>query len=82
METAQCFDTFCTNDLFVNLIKKGVPKGHIVVVACKDECVSKLPFCAYKFFGDMGSDEFFNVGYRRGWVFIGISGENKANEKR
>ena len=53
-----------------------MPNGHIVVAACKDDCVTNLSTAGKKWFFDMGSKEIWNLGYRQGFSFIGINGQN------
>ena len=63
--------------------QKGIPKGHIVVAACKDGCISHMSRTCYDWFKSMGSRAIKKLKFRMGFAFIGISGEYaKVKEKR
>lgn len=54
----------------------------VVVVACKDECVTNLsPNCKH-WLANMGSSEVWNLEYRQGFAFVGVSGRFQAAEKK
>lgn len=56
------FDTYKTSTKFDEFIKeKSIQDGHIVVVACKDDCASSLSWDSYEWFADMGSKEIEDV---------------------
>ena len=82
VEFAKVFDTHESSQHLDNFIATGVPDGHIVVAACKDECFTNISESAKKWFTDMGSKEINNLKYREGFAFIGINGEVFANEMR
>ena len=42
IELAKVFDTYESSDDFDKFIDSGIPKGHIIVAACKDECVKNM----------------------------------------
>ena len=63
-------------------IKEGIPEGHIVVAASKDDCMTSLSQKARHFFAKMGSKEIWNLAYRQGYAFIGISGRKDGQDKR
>ena len=65
------------------MIDNGIPEGYIVIAACKDECVTKMSIKTKLWFGSMGSSLIWELGYREGFTFIGISGnESLAFEKQ
>ena len=80
---AQAFDTYRSSASFHEFLDYyRIPYGHIVVAACKDDCVSKLSYRARRFFAEMGSVELPNLGYRTGWAFIGVFGMRTPLEKK
>ena len=72
VELSQVFDTYKTSKGFYELPEYGrtllqeLPEGHIVCVACQDDCVSNLCFEFKQWFGSMGSQEIWELGYRCG----------------
>lgn len=82
VESAKVFDTYSTSESFDAYISRDVPEGHIVVAACSDDCVTNLSDKGKQWFANMGSEEIWNLGYRCGFSFIGISGRRQAMEKR
>ena len=76
------FDTYKSGTVFDDFVGKGLPYGQVVVAACKDDCVTNMSDLGKKFFSAMGSKEIFNLQYRQGWSFIGITGRKESNEKR
>ena len=42
IELAVVFDTYITSDEIEKMISQDIPKGHIVVAACKDDCVKNM----------------------------------------
>ena len=59
--SAKVFDTYKTSDAFDEFIKTGVKQGHIVVAACKDECIINLSHYGRQWFADMGSREIWDL---------------------
>ena len=82
VEFAQVFDTYNNSDGFDAFTSIQFPRGHIIVAACKDDCVTNLSMRGKIWFGHMGSREILRLGYRQGFAFIGIIGKKAANEKR
>ena len=79
---AKVFDTYKSSVDFDKFIQYEVPDGHIVVAACKDDCVTKLSENGKLWFENMGSKDIRNLKYRCGFAFIGISGsKTDAQEK-
>ena len=76
------FDTYESSDKFNEFISKEVPDGHIVVAACKDDCVKNLSTEGKNWFTKLGSKEIWDLQYRHGFAFIGISGRKEAHDKR
>lgn len=80
---ARVFDTYKSSEELESFINSGdIKDGSIVVAACMDECVSSLSWEAKKWFSGMGSKEIWNLEYRQGFCFIGISGQTACFEKR
>ena len=61
---ARAFDSFNNDHWFDDFVKCELPEGHIVVAACKDECISNMSSEGKKWFEKMGSKEMNNVKYR------------------
>lgn len=78
---AKVFDTYKSSDEFDDSTHK-IPEGYIVVAACKDDCVTKLSQYGKQWFANMGSVEIWNLEYRQGFAFVGISGRKEFYEKR
>lgn len=79
--SAQVFDTYKSSDELDIFLLKEIPKGYIVIAACKDECVKHLSWNAKKWFTNMGSKEIWQLGERCGYAFVGVSGA-EVYEKR
>ena len=60
---ARVFDTYkSSKDLELFLKDNGIPDGHIVVVACKDDCSKALSDTCRDFFTEkMGSKEIYQL---------------------
>ena len=71
---AKAFDTYKDSGMFDQFIKESIPTGHIIVAACKDDCMAKLSLEGRKWFQNLGSKQIWNVQYRCGFVFIGAAG--------
>ena len=85
IETAEVFDTYkSSKDLDDFIFNSQISKGHIVVAACKDDCVTELSRSAKQWFSEnLGSREIWKLEFRHGFAFIGVFGDiEKANEKR
>ena len=83
IEMAKVFDTnqSCDElDRCITKIHNEIPKGYIIIAACRDDCEKKLSKNARLWFTSMGSKDIWKIGYRYGFAFIGInrSGANKA----
>ena len=50
VESANVFDTYKNGNFFDAFIQTPVPKGSIVVAACKDECSTNLSDSAKQWF--------------------------------
>ena len=81
VEFAKAFDTYKSRVAFDVFIGKYIPKGHIIVAACKDECYTNLSHNAQRWFANMGSKEISNLEYRLGFAFIGTVGGKEAREQ-
>ena len=42
VQSSKVFDTYKSSVLFDKFIKRTIPKGYIVIAACKDDCVTEL----------------------------------------
>ena len=82
VESAKVFDTHTTSLRLNEFVSTGVPEGYIVVAACNDDCVTQMSHKGKIFFANMGSKSIWELGYKCGWAFIGISGGKDANENR
>lgn len=82
VEVAKVFDTYKKSKKFDKFVKEGVPKGHYVIAACMDDGSSELSHRAKVWFAQMGSTEIWDIGYREGFAFIGISGVREAHERK
>ena len=80
--SACVFDTYTKSSRFDSFVDKPIPEGCVVVAACKDECNTNISQKGKHWFSKMGSKEIWELGYREGYVFIGVAGGNEANEKR
>ena len=40
--TAKVFDTYAYAELFDDFVTKKIPDDHIIIAACKDDCVTKM----------------------------------------
>ena len=83
VESAIVFDTYKGSEAFDSFIAQDMTaENKIIVAACKDECVTQLSDRAKQWFADMGSSEIWNLGYREGFSFIGITGKESTVEQR
>lgn len=83
VEVAQVFDTYDSPDKFDEFIATHeLQDGFIVVVACMDDCVTKLSQKAKDWFESLGSREIWNLEKKHGFAFIAVKGRGEANEKR
>lgn len=82
IKEAKVFDTYKASEKFEEFIDHEVPGGHIVVAACKDDCMTNLSRKAKKWFKKMGSKEIGKIRYRCAFAFVGIVGVKEASEKR
>lgn len=71
--SARCFDTYSSSETLEGFINQ-VPKGLIVIAACKDDCAKSLSKKVKNWFGDMGSKDIWKIKYRTGFAFIGVTG--------
>ena len=53
--TARAFDTYQWRRSFDDFIAEEIPNGHIVVAACKDDCITNMSQAGKQWFADMGS---------------------------
>lgn len=84
IEISQIFDTYTSSSKFENFIEnQTIPKGHIIMAACKDDCMKKLSMKAKQWFRALGSSEIFRLKYRCSFAFIGRVGDpGEVNEAR
>ena len=75
VETAKVFDTFESMNTLAKFIKEPIPEGHIVMVACKDDCATQLSDAGKTWFEKvLGSKLIQKVGYRQGFALIAVIG--------
>lgn len=81
---SQTYDTFASKKASEQLAADlaTIPLGSVIVAAVKDEASKSLTQSAKDFFINMGSKEVSQLGYREGWLFIGIKGTKSHLEKR
>ena len=80
---AKIFDTYQSPEGFDKFLDThDFPAGQLVIAACKDDCITRMSGKGKQFFSDMGSQEIWDLQYRQAFVFIGIIGKVRANEKR
>ena len=69
VDFAKAFDTYKSSDAFVGFVHfieetKKFTDGHIIVVACQDDCVYKLSFKAKRWFEKQGAKQIWDLEYR------------------
>ena len=67
------FDTNQSSEALETFIDTGITEGFIIVAACKDDCVTNMSDKVVQWFADMGSKEIYDLKYRQGFAFIGLS---------
>ena len=73
---ARVFDTYDSSDDLEDFIDSGIVKDNsIVIVACKDDCITKLSNKCKTWFENMGSKLISQLSYRQGFAFISKIGE-------
>lgn len=78
---SQIFDTYESSKSIDEFIKLPIPENHIIIAACKDDCVTNLSQNTIEWFEKMGSKEIRNLTYGCGFSFISM-GQPDANESR
>lgn len=63
-EFAMVFDTYNYPMNFDSFIARGIPEGYIIVIACKDDCITKLSHGAKRWLTALGSKEIAKLAYR------------------
>jgi len=58
----------------------SVPAGSVILAAVKDDASNNLSHAAKKVFMNMGSSAIKNLGFKKGWGFLGIKGMRKSGE--
>ena len=81
---AKVFDTFRTCAALDELISsRRIPRGHIVVAACKEECANALSPKAKHWFKAMGSSEISQLAVGQAFALMGIAGRHQwVSERR
>lgn len=84
VQSAQAFDTYKSSEALEKFISETeIPNNFIVAAACKDDCSLELTFKVKSWFSGFGATKIWEVQYRQGYAFIGVSGKsNSANEKK
>ena len=75
IEFAKAFDTYKSSLEFENFIKsdfgsKLSKSNLIMIIACKDDCVTNLSAKAKKWLYELGSKQISEVQYRQGYALI------------
>ena len=79
IEFSKVFDTYSSStDIDHFIFNNTFPEGHIVVAACKDDCVSNLSDTAKVWFSSMGSEEIWKLQYRQGFAFVAEIGRRSS----
>ena len=78
---AKVFDTYKSSEALEELLDSGIPEGHVVIAACKDECASHMSKAVKHWFKSMGSTQIDYIQYRQGFAFIGVSGGTDCIEE-
>lgn len=87
VQWAEVFDTHKSSEklerFIVNYLfrPQTAEEGEIIVVACKDECVTNLSDSVKEWFKSVGSTLIDEIQYRHSFVFIGIVGHKQVYEK-
>lgn len=78
------YDTFASAKASEQIVEDeaAVPVGSVIIVACKDECSRKLSQGVKDILIAMGAKEINQLGYRQGYIFMGIKGTKSHLEKR
>ena len=79
---AQVFDTYANSQSFDDFITNKVRDGLIIIAACKDDCVTNLSRKGKEFFAHMGSEDIWDLEYREGFAFIGVTGGKDSHDRR
>lgn len=81
---AKAYDTYANDNASTDLVNdmKFVKRGSVIIAAVKDEASKKLSAEAKALFSKWGSKEINSLGFREGWAFIGVKGQDNGNEKR
>lgn len=64
VEYAEVFDTYKSSRKLDKFVKSQLPEGCIIVVACKDDCVTNLSMDGKMWLAAMGSSEIWRLDYR------------------
>jgi hypothetical protein len=77
------YNTFTNQkDESARLVKdfENIPAGSVVIAAVKDDASNNLKHSVKKIFASMGSQAVKNLGFKKGWGFLGIKGLRKSGE--
>jgi len=77
---AKAYDTYANDQASGDMLKdlKGLRKGSIIIAAVRDEASKKLSKGVKEFFTKLGSKEINSLGFRDGWGFLGVKGQDNA----
>lgn len=81
---SKSYDTFGDSKASQRLVddEAGLPLGAVIIVVVKDEASKRLTDAAKDVFTNMGAKEISQLGFREGWLFIGMKGSKQHIEKR
>lgn len=82
--SSKTYDTFASKAESEKMVNDAAnaPVGSVIIAAIKDEGSRMLTQEAKDIFTAMGAKEINNLGYRDGYVFIGVRGSKSHVEKR
>jgi hypothetical protein len=77
---AKAYDTYASEQASDDMLRdlKGLRRGSIIIAAVRDEASKNLSKEARAFFAKLGSKEAPQLGYREGWAFLGVKGQDNA----
>lgn len=80
---SKSYDTFADAAASQRLIsdEAGLPVGTVIVAVVKDEGSKKLSQAAKDVFINMGAKKISGLGFRQGWLFLGMKGSKQHLEK-
>jgi len=80
----QTYDTYANGKASSQIVEDeaAVPPGSVIIIACMDECSAKLSQGVKDILVAMGAKEINGLGFREGYLFMGIKGTKSHLEKK